>query len=338
MDGIYQTKKEEVYFDFGETKNTRPFFKKKRFYGLIIILLGGIALYFFFIRAPRDFPVDTTFTVSEGDSLLHLGRELKSASLIQSPAMFESLVVLMGGEKRIAPGEYFIESPMSVFGIAETFTKRNHNIAQIKITIPEGSSREDIASIISGKIPMFNQKVFLDDTKNDEGYLFPDTYFFFPKTKIESIVTIMKNTFNAKIVPLTDDIKSSGHTLSEIIIMASILEKEANTDQDRAIVSGILWKRITQGMPLQVDAPFYFLYGKQSSELTIKDLQKDSPYNTYTRKGLPIGPIGNPGLDAIRDAIHPQASEYLFYLSDKTGVIHFAKTFEEHKKNKLKYL
>ncbi len=109
-------------------------------------------------------------------------------------------------------------------------------------------------------------------------------------------------------------------------------------DSDRAIVSGILWNRLNKGMPLQVDATLGYVTGKSSSELTVNDLKSDSLYNTYTHKGLPPGPISNPGIAAIGAAIHPDISPYLYYLHDKNGVIHFARTFAEHKQNIAKYL
>ena len=130
----------------------------------------------------------------------------------------------------------------------------------------------------------------------------------------------------------------SDHSFSDIVIVASILEKEVKTSESRAIVSGILWKRLALGMPLQVDATLGYITGKTSAELTIDNLNADSPYNTYRNKGLPPTPISNPGLLALDAALHPKSSPYLYYLSDNNGVIHYAVTFEEHKANKARYL
>lgn len=120
--------------------------------------------------------------------------------------------------------------------------------------------------------------------------------------------------------------------------MASLLEEEARTTETRKMVSGILWKRLSAGMPLQVDAVFPYIIGKNTFEITLKDLEFDSPYNTYKYKGLPPGPISNPGKDSILAAIYPTKSDYWFYLSDKNGLMHYAITFDEHKINKAKYL
>jgi UPF0755 protein len=120
--------------------------------------------------------------------------------------------------------------------------------------------------------------------------------------------------------------------------MASIIEKEAKGEEDRYFISGILWKRISKGIPLQVDAPFLYILGKESSELTRADLAINSPFNTYKNKGLTPSPIGNPGLESIKAAIKPKDSPYLYYLHDSDGNIHYAKTYTEHLKNINKYL
>lgn len=134
------------------------------------------------------------------------------------------------------------------------------------------------------------------------------------------------------------DVEKSGRTLNEIITMASLIEEEANTKESRRIISGILWQRIKQGMRLQVDAVFPYIMNKFSLQLTKEDLMDDSPYNTYRYAGLPPGPISNPGWDSIYAAIYPAKTSYLYYLSDREGNMYYAKTFEEHKANKAKYL
>jgi UPF0755 protein len=132
--------------------------------------------------------------------------------------------------------------------------------------------------------------------------------------------------------------EKAGDVEPEIIVMASILEKEALTPEDKKIVSGILWKRLETGMLLQVDAVFMYIMGKKSSDLTLGDLKIDSPYNTYLYKGLPPSPICNPGIESIEASLNPTASSYWYYLSDKNLNIHFAKNFDEHKLNKAEYL
>ena len=148
----------------------------------------------------------------------------------------------------------------------------------------------------------------------------------------------MRSNFLRKIVSIQQSIFDFKHSEKDIIIMASILEDEATSTEARRIVSGILWKRLALGMPLQVDSTFLYINGKNTYDLTLDDLKIDSPYNTYLYKGLPPGPIGNPGLEAITDAVNPTASKYLYFLSSRDGTVYYAKTFEKHQTNREKYL
>ena len=173
-----------------------------------------------------------------------------------------------------------------------------------------------MAKILSDKIPNFRKDLFLSNPKVKEGYLFPDTYFFFSLSTTDEIVNDMTLNFKKRTDPLETDIKNSGRSFSDIIKMASILEKEASGKEDIYIISGILWKRINMGMPLQVDAAL----------------------NTYKNTGLPVSPICNPGLLAIGAAIHPENTPYLFYLHDSDGQVHFATDFSEHRSNIARYL
>jgi len=175
--------------------------------------------------------------------------------------------------------------------------------------------------------------------EGQEGYLFPDTYFFPPDITPEGVVKIMKENFETKVRPeLRDEILRQGKDFDEVIIMASLIEKEAADIEDAKIISDILWRRLEIGMGLQVDATLTYITGKPSHLLTEEDLAIDSPYNTYKYRGLPLAPIANPGLDAIKAAIFPEESPYLFYLHDKKSEPHYARTFEEHILNKQKYL
>jgi UPF0755 protein len=149
----------------------------------------------------------------------------------------------------------------------------------------------------------------------------------------------MRENFARQTQDYQEDILKSKKSLNDIVIMASIIEEEANGSlESKRIVSGILWKRLSLKMPLQVDAPFTYYNGKNSYTLTKEDLAQDSPYNTYINKGLPPTAIANPGIDSIRAAIAPTQTDYLYFLSDKKGNMYYAKTFAEHKQNKELYL
>lgn len=308
---------------------------------LIIFSSGAVILFVVFIfllSAPHSFPQNKTITIEKGASLKSVSTLLHSENIIRSQTLFELCARIIGGSKPVVAGSYLFESQTSSCAVAFRIAHGDSRVPAIRVTIPEGMSNRDMADILAKYLPLFSRDEFIKTLAAQEGYLFPDTYFFSEATTAETAGNAMLVNFSKKTAPLKDEVIASGHSLREIIIMASILEKEATTNEDRAIVSGILWKRISIGMPLQVDATFMYLFDKKSNELTLDDLQTKSPYNTYQNKGLPPGPIGNPGLDAIIAALHPTASPYLYYLSDNNGVMHYSKTFEEHKANKAKYL
>ena len=279
---------------------------------IILIILG----YCFFISAPKDFPVGQTIRIYQGDTLRSISLNLKENKIIRSRRIFEVLVVLHGGEKRIAIGDYLFENKASAFAVSKRLALRQINLASVKATIPEGFDVNDIADIFTTKLYNFNKEKFLLEATPLEGYLFPDTYFFFITDTEKEVLDYMRDNFEKKIKPMIPEIISSKKTEKEIVVMASIIEREASGDDDRGVISGILWNRISKGMPLQVDA---------------------AP-DTYKTKGLPENPICNPGLETIKSAINPVKSNYLYYLHDKNGIIHYARTFDEHKINKQKYL
>ncbi len=241
-------------------------------------------------------------------------------------------------------GKIFILGLMFIFGFAvlsvvflRPFSPTSKEELEIMITIPEGYTIKQMAKVFE-EAKLFSKDDFINSAKNEEGYLFPDTYRFFKNTTPQEVTKKMKKNFESKISRFLPEIERQKKSLGDIIIMASIIEKEIHDVEDRKIVSGILWKRIKEGIGLQVDASLTYILGKTSAELSAEDLKIESLYNTYKYKGLPEGPISNPGINAIESAIFPTNSLYLFYLSDGDGITHYAKNFEEHKENKLRYL
>jgi UPF0755 protein len=174
--------------------------------------------------------------------------------------------------------------------------------------------------------------------ENLEGYLFPDTYYFPLDVSGEEVVRIMHENFEKKIAPYLKEIEKSGKSLKDIIIMASLIEKEVKTKEEKELVSGILWKRLKAGIPLQVDATITYITGKKTTKIPLEDLKIDSPYNTYKYKGLPPAPICNPGLESILAALYPKESDYWYYLSKPDGKTLFFKDYEEFIVAKAKYL
>jgi UPF0755 protein len=290
--------------------------KKRLLFFIFYLIVFLIFMYALFLSPPNKFITPKNITISRGMNLKDISEILKNEDIIRSRIFFEIFVILNKKENKISEGDYLFKNRMPVFGIVRQMVKENKNIIPIKITIPEGYTNLDIAETFSKKLINFNKENFLNQTEKIEGYLFPDTYFFFSYSNEEDVIKLMLNNFDKKIQNLEEEINNLAKNQEEIIIMASIIEKEAKGDNDRAIISGILWNRIKINMPLQVDA---FM-------------------ETYKKKGLPQNPICNPGLKAIQAAIYPINSAYLYYLHDKNGNIYYAKSFEEHRQNINKYL
>lgn len=303
------------------------------------IITGITIILLFYFISPTNIPSEGIyFTVNSGSSTYAVAKTLESSEVIRSPFAFRVFVKLLRGDKSLNAGEYFIDKPINVIQLAQRMINGEHGITAVKVTFPEGTSVKEMSAILSKQLDSFDSKEFLRLAGPKEGYLFPDTYFFMPTATSGEIITKMEQTFENKIESINQNINSFKRPLKDIITMASIIEKEANDEKSRRLVSGILWKRIDNMIALQVDAPFVYLINKGSSELTKTDLQIDSPYNTYKYRGLPKGPITNPGIDAILAAVSPQKSEYLYFLTDIDGKMHYAKTFDEHLELQRKYI
>jgi UPF0755 protein len=316
---------------------------RKRLRGRSLILLGGavaisIAIYVLFIAAPSNFPTGAYINIPQGSSLSSSAKILEGKHVVRSPFLFKVLAYFLGGDRHVVAGEYFFPTRISVLAAARRIANGEFDVDPARVRIPEGATVTDISKILAANVPDFNPAEFLRATRGKEGYLFPDTYFFMPGQGTDAIVGAFDNNFNTHIAKIQSQIDAFGKPLSDVVIMASLLEREAPTTADRRVIAGILWKRIKLGMPLQVDAVFPYIIGKNSFDLTKDDLQSDSPYNTYTHKGLPPGAIANPGIDAILAAVTPIKTDYLFYLSDLHGTIHYSATYEQHLAAKSRYL
>lgn len=303
---------------------------------LILIVLVATSFYLI-INKPKDRgdQEDVLFVVNYGDSLKSIGLNLYREDLIWHNSIFITYAIISNKSQNLKAGHYLLNKSMSIVDIVNTFYLGNS--AEQRITIIEGWNKNDIAEYLSNTIADFDVDVFL--SKSVEGYLYPDTYNIPYGYTEEDIIKLMLDNFNKKITEeMRIDIARQGKTISDIVIMASIIEKEVRSFEDMALVSGILWKRIEHNIPLQSCATIVYITGKKSTQVTSEETKIDSPYNTYINRGLPIGPISNPGIRSIKAAIYPQDSEYFFYLSKPDGETVFSKTFDEHIQAKNKYL
>ncbi len=308
---------------------------KKLILGICITGIIFVSAYLFIHTRPptgATFPIDIQY--KNGEPLYTFIDQLEEKKIIQDKNILRKILILLNLDKKIKPNIYTFTEMQSLMNVLHTIISQSTQAKGVKIVIPEGSTNREIKAIISRAFPdLKNELTFLD---TDEGYFFPDTYYLSVNATAVDIQTMLTNTFDQKTQKLFSTIAPDD--IHDIITMASILEREGRGIDEYKMIAGILYKRISIGMPLQVDATFLYTLGKGSRDLTSNDLRTDNPYNTYTRKGLPIGPINNPGLDTIRAALNPTASAYLYYLHDGDGVIHYAKTYPEHIRNKNKYL
>lgn len=303
-----------------------------------LVAWGGLVYFLFltFFAAPVGFPTGAYIEVPEGASLKEIAEDFEERGVISSASRFRTVTRLLGDETRIPAGFYHFSRQENMLWVAMRILNGDFETVPVKVTIPEGATVNQITKILLEKVPEFDRREFLARAR--EGYLFPDTYFFRPGQSTEAILSVFENNFRTKMLGIQNQILSSGRTLDELIIMASILEKEASKSADRKMISGVLWHRIEIGMPLQTDATFPYYLGRNTFEVTKADLKDDHPYNTYTNKGLPPGPIGNPGLDSILAAAQPSKTNYVFFLSDRQGNFHYSVTYEGHLANKRRYL
>jgi UPF0755 protein len=266
-----------------------------------------------------------------------IGQKLKDEELVSSKWIFVFYAWVKGYNTHLQAGEYLLNSEMSVFKIARMIANGEISENYAKVTIPEGWTNKKIEERLIA-LGILKQGDRLPEKK--EGYLFPDTYYFKKNSSIDIVVKKMSDNFMKKVGEgiSMDLLADSSMKLPNAIIMASIIEKEVVSDEDRAIVSGIFWKRIENDIPLQSCATIAYILGKEKKQYSYDDTRVKSPYNTYTNLGLPPAPINNPGLSAIKAAFYPKETDYYFFLSASDGTTIYAETIEEHNQNKAKYL
>lgn len=326
-----------------KSNNTNAFSTRVIVFFLVtaLVVVGGVA--WWFDSGQSVDPTDHTpvsFPVQAGDGARVIATNLAAAHLIRSPTAFFLLVKLMGIEKNLQAGDFRLNKAMDSRTVAEQLT---HGFEDIWVTTLEGWRNEEIATTLAKNLDL-PESEFLKVAR--EGYMFPDTYRIPRDATAGAIVNMFRTTFDDKVTSaMRAEAKKRGLSMDQVIILASIVEREGRTDEDRPVIAGILLKRLKANWPLQVDATLQYALGYQSSDkswwkkvLSEDDRSVKSPYNTYATPGLPPGPICNPGLSSVRAVISPKDSDYWYYLHDTSGGVHYAKTIEEHEANISKFL
>lgn len=329
--------------------------------GLVLLISAFFFHFWLVINTSNIFSSDTLFTIKKGESLKIIAQNLAKEGFISSPFYFRLFVFFSGQSRKIRAGIYDFGNQPTIKSITRIITDEE-TLAKNYFAIIEGESLAEIEeklkkrNFVSESFSFANytlENFFTDDLKEIfdgaplnsslEGYLFPDTYHLVEGLNDKEIIFKFLRQFSLKLnEELRTTIKKQEKTIYEILIMASMIEKEVPFIEDRRLVSGILWKRLKEEMPLQVDATICYLKNHCSRDcypLEEKDYKIDSPFNTYLYKGLPPAPIANPGLEAIEAAVYPQTSPFWYYLSDlRTKKTIFSQTYTEHQKAIKKYL
>jgi peptidoglycan lytic transglycosylase G len=301
-----------------------------------------------------------TVTVEDGDGAKHIAEELQEAGVIQSARLFRVLVAFMGIENELQAGDYEFDKGMTTLAVID----RLHNgiTAPLMVTVPEGLRVEEIADLLDEKGAVSKDdflaaaradhpESFLPEGAGDndlQGYLFPATYGFSRTATGGQAVQQMLDAFDELVVAeVQPQLETTGLTLDQVIALASIVEREAVKPEERPLIASVFLNRMKVGIALQADPTVQFAlandpenvakYGYWKKELSLADLEVDSPYNTYKNSGLPPGPIACPGLDSIEAVLRPARTNYLFFVAKDDGSHVFAETLEEHLRNAQLY-
>ena len=316
---------------------------KKLFFVFIVLIAVAFASFGYWITGnmavnPRNSP-PKIFVINKGDSIREIGNNLKRQGLIRDAVVFFVYVKLNNKDREIQAGDYRLSPSMSLSKLMDAIS---HGTLDLWVTVPEGIRAEEVADIFEKDLPSYDTS-WREKLNAQEGYLFPDTYLVPKDASVDMVIATMKNNFSRRIESV--GLTTSDQHLVRILTIASLIEREAKSEGDMSIVSSVIHNRLDIGMKLDIDATIQYALGYQESEkrwwkreLTIDDIKLNSPYNTYRNAGLPPTPIGNPGLAAIRAALSPAITDYYYYVSDKKGKIHPAKTIQEHNANIQKYL
>ncbi|MDO8659593.1 MAG: endolytic transglycosylase MltG [Candidatus Parcubacteria bacterium] len=306
---------------------------------LAVMILGGI-LWWKNGLSPTNLAdkENKIFVIAKGSGLKEIANKLENEGLIRNRIVFFLYTRLGRFENKIQAGSFRLNPSMTSEEIAQNLT---HGTLDVWITIPEGKRTSEIAETLKEEMYAYDSS-WKSILVAHEGYLFPDTYLIPKDAEIDTILNQMLNNFDAKYATLNTS--SSKMKKEEIVIIASLIEREAITDAEKPIIAGILVNRLNLGMALQVDATIQYAKGQNPSSkkwwepVTFEEYKSvKSDYNTYLFPGLPPGPISNPGIESLRAAAFPSETDYLYYLHDKNGKIRYAKTFAEHNANIEKF-
>lgn len=335
-------------------KTNRTLIKTRVIQGLIAVLFG---LTVFFIYGTTLFlPPNPAYqgepilvAIPIGSSTRTIAGILKEKGIIKDPLVFRLAAKWSGRDGKLMAGEYELTPAMSLDTLLSTLTTGIVQEQALRFTIPEGYTLKEMAAVFAAK-GLFSEEEFMRAANSDqiplpagftpqagtprlEGYLFPDTYEVKTGASPEEVIRKMVDRLAEKFTPaMQERAKQLGMTPSQVITLASIIEEEAKKDEERAIISSVFHNRLKKGWKLESCATVQYALGKHKEVLYDKDLEVESPYNTYKYAGLPPGPISAPGIASIEAALYPAQTDYLFFVAKKDGSHIFSRTFAEHQR------
>lgn len=330
-------------------------FKSKRLIKIAMVtilcfIIVGIVAFKSVIDKPLKIVSDYQVTIDEGESFYSLLNELKSEGVIKNTVIIKAYTKINRLNLDIIPGQYIMNKDMSIKDIIELL-KRESEDSYINFTIPEGFTIDDIAEKLENE-GICKSDQFINAVKeyplpsyikensekryNLEGFLFPDTYKFEKGVTPEYIIKTLLNRFEEVWNEIVTElgIKVDTEDIEKVITVASMIEKEARDDEERSLISSVIYNRLDEGMTLGIDATVLYAHGVHKEKLYYKDLEIESPYNTYLYLGLPIGPISNPGAPSIIAALRPDNTDYLFYLLAEDDKHYFTNNYDDFLKKK----
>lgn len=323
----------------------------KKYLTMIVAIFAAIVL-IFTVSLIRDVhgggkPVDCTIEIPDGAGASRISQILKQNDIIKYKALFK-IYARFSNDTVFNKGMHTVNTSMSYKELAQALSEPSEAIAEKRVVIPEGYELRQIAELLEQN-GLADKKAFMDEAENGifdygfvtdipnrqnrlEGYLYPDTYMFSSEEDVHDMINKMLAAFNDKVMPEYNQY-SGGKTLDDIIIMASVIEREAANDEERPLVASVFYNRIEKGMKLESCATVQYILKERKDILSNSDIAVDSPYNTYKYSGLPTGPIASPGLSSVKAAMYPADTDYLYFLATADGGKNlFSKTFEEHNK------
>jgi len=321
-------------------------------FGLAVLIVAAIPVGWFgyTVEVDRTYPrTPTTVIVPDGATGREIARLLEERGVIRSAVAFDAMARLEGRRNDLKAGEFAFPPHQTAVETLREVETGGEQVA-VWVTIPEGFTAKEIAQTLAerdlGETGAL-EAVFLHDsltfgdarTPTLEGYLFPDTYLIPTVATPAEIAKIMTGQFLSELPrDASSQAKRLGYSIPQIVTLASLVEREAKADDERALMAGVYYNRLRLGMPLEVDATIEYTFAHHKDVITYADLARDSPYNTYKHTGLPPTPIANPGRASLLAAFHPKKSQFLFYVYMGNGHHAFSRTLAEHNANVARYL